>query len=314
MHLASMAELGNRPASGVLCESGVRTTHADSSRPVLAAALVAVRCPVCTGRLTMVNRELQCERGHSFDIARQGYVNLTPGGSRPAAADTAAMVGARGRFLDRGHYAPIAAALSSLGARLDPGNAEPGVVVDLAGGTGYYLAAVLAAVPGRIGVCLDLSKPALRRAASAHPRAAAIGTDVWHPFPLADRSAAIAMSAFGPRNTAETIRVLGPGGVFLMVTPTAQHLGEVIAPLGMLSVDAAKADRLAASMSGLELATAQTLSYQVALTHSDLSDLVAMGPSAYHVRPDQLAQRVQALPDPAPVTVSVTLSAYRPLA
>ncbi len=282
-----------------------------SSRPVLAAALAAMRCPVCADPLVQDGRQLRCERGHCFDIARQGYVNLAANGRLAANADTSAMVAARARFLDRGHYAPIAAALAALAVGLGCGPAGPGVVLDLAGGTGYYLAAVLEAQPERVGVCLDLSKPALRRAASAHRRAVALGADVWQPFPVADNSAAIVMSVFGPRNAAETMRVLTPGGAFLLVTPTAAHLAEVIRPLRMLSVDAAKAGRLAASMTGLDRVGAEPLGYQLALTHADLGDLVSMGPSAHHVDQEQLVRAIESQPEPLSVTVSVTLSAYQ---
>jgi 23S rRNA (guanine745-N1)-methyltransferase len=238
-------------------------------------------------------------------------VNFAVGRIRGASPDTATMVGARARFLDRDHYAPIADALGSVAAGLGQDAAGDGIVLDLAGGTGYYLTAVLRHVPGRTGVCVELSKPALRRAAAAHPRAAAIGADVWQGLPVADQSAALVLSVFGPRNPAETNRVLARGGAFVVVTPTTRHLGEVIAPLGMLTVDAAKAERLAASTSGLEEISSRTLDYQVAMTRQDLSDLVAMGPSAYHVRPAQLAERLGALAGPLTVTVSVTLSGYR---
>jgi 23S rRNA (guanine745-N1)-methyltransferase len=221
------------------------------------------------------------------------------------------MVAARARFLHRGHYAPIAAALSSLAMTQGPGPDSHAVVLDLAGGTGYYLAAVLEALPGRIGVGLDMSKPALRRAASAHPRSVALGADVWQQFPLGDGCAAIVTSVFGPRNAGETIRVLAPGGTFLVVTPTASHLAEVIGPLRMLSVDAAKPDRLAASMTGLTRVAAEPLSYSATMTHADLSDLVAMGPSAHHVDREHVARRIGLLPEPLPVTVSVVLSAYQ---
>jgi 23S rRNA (guanine745-N1)-methyltransferase len=281
------------------------------SSPALAAALAAVRCPVCEDPLAQDGRQLRCVRGHCFDIARQGYVNLAVGGRPTANADTPAMVAARERFLERGHYAPIAAALAALAARLAPGHGDRGLVLDLAGGTGYYLAAVLEALPDRVGVTVDLSKPALRRAAAAHSRALALGADVWRRVPLAGGSSAIVTSVFGPRNPGETIRLLAEDGAFLLVTPAASHLAEVIGPLGMLSIDAAKADRIAARMTGLDLVASEPISYQVPLMHADLSDLVSMGPSAHHVDPAQLARRVGSLPEPLPVTVCVNLSAYR---
>ena len=81
------------------------------------------------------------------------------------------MVVARDHFLSLGHYQPVAASVRSLAAQCDHGG--HGLVVDLAGGTGYYLAKTLDALPHRLGMCLDLSAPALRRAARAHPALAA---------------------------------------------------------------------------------------------------------------------------------------------
>jgi 23S rRNA (guanine745-N1)-methyltransferase len=170
---------------------------------------------------------------------------------------------------------------------------------------------VLAALPGRTGICLDLSRPALRRAARAHPRAIAVGSDVWQHFPLADGSAAVVLSVFGPRNMTETIRVLDPAGIFLLVTPDSQHLAELVGALGLLSVDSAKPARVAAATAGLRLLAGDTLSYRRPLDHAAIHDLVSMGPSAYHLTPAQLTDRVAALPEPMTVTVSVTIAAYR---
>ena len=77
-------------------------------------------------------------------MAKQGYVNLMPGGASPGTADTAEMVAARAEFLNAGHYAPLAETLATAAAVASGG--PPGVVLDAGAGTGYYLAAVLAAL------------------------------------------------------------------------------------------------------------------------------------------------------------------------
>ena len=70
-------------------------------------------CPICGLPILKQDRSYVCENRHSFDIARQGYVNLltvqqkhslTPG-------DTREQVLSRRSFLEEGHYAPIAQAL-----------------------------------------------------------------------------------------------------------------------------------------------------------------------------------------------------------
>jgi 23S rRNA (guanine745-N1)-methyltransferase len=278
-------------------------------RRALAAVAAYLRCPVCAGPLHLGGSQLACRRNHCFDIARHGYVNLTAGRAGPGTADTSAMVAARDRFLGGGHYQPLAAAVRSLAARHDPG--MPGLVADLAGGTGHYLAGILDALPHRHGACLDLSVPALRRAARAHPRAAALGADVWRPLPLADRSAALVVSIFGPRNAAETSRILIPGGTLLIAAPGTGHLRELQRPLGLISIDRRKPQRLAGAYRDYARSGVISVNYQLSLDPADLTALVAMGPSARHITPQALAARISALPSPFTVTVDVQIWVFQ---
>lgn len=219
------------------------------------------------------------------------------------------MVSARERFLGRGHYQPLAAAVRSLAARHDPD--RPGLVADLAGGTGYYLARVLDALPHRHGVCLDLSVPALRRAARAHRRAAALGAEVWQPLPLADRSAALVVSIFGPRNAAETGRVLTPGGALIIAVPGAGHLRELRQPLGMIGIDRHKPGRLAGTYRDYGRSGVTSVNYQLSLDHADLTALVSMGPSVRHITPQALAAGISSLPSPFTVTVELKIRVFQ---
>jgi 23S rRNA (guanine745-N1)-methyltransferase len=276
-------------------------------RRTLEAVAAHVRCPVCAGPVAVGDNQVTCGRGHSFNIARQGYVSLTSGKGGPGTGDSAAMVLARDRFLGAGHYRPVADALSALAGRcLAPrgDGGGPGLVLDLAGGTGYYLALVLDALDGRLGACVDLSAPALRRAARAHPRAAALGADAWQRLPLADGSAALVLSVFGPRNPAEIRRVLAPGGTLIVAAPGPGHLTELRRSLGLIGIDERKSARLAEAYGDYASTAVTAVRYQLRLGHADLTDLVAMGPSARHIGADELAARVAALP-PAPVAVSV---------
>ena len=279
---------------------------------MLREAVDLLRCPVCAGPLEEGEGVLRCGEGHSFDIARQGHVSLFAGAGRSAEADSAEMVEARAAFLGAGHFARLSSALAEEARVANAASAEPaGAVVDLGAGTGHHLARVLDALPERIGLALDSSAAALRRAARAHPRAAALGADAWRDLPLRDEAAALILSVFAPRNPAEMARVLAPGGALLAVTPTTRHLFELVGPLGLLSVPEDKADRLDEQLGSLfTLDERRTLEHAMFLNREEAAQLVRMGPSAWHVDEQTVAERLALLPDPLTVTASMTLSRY----
>lgn len=274
-----------------------------------------LRCPHCAGALSRSGGTLRCGAGHCFDIARQGYVSLLPAGAAKNAGDTAAMARARHDFLAAGHFAGLAAALTGMVAAELPGAAgRPGCVADLGAGTGYYLAAVLGPLPRHVGLALDRSKHALRLAVRAHRRIGAVACDAWRPLPVADGAADLVLNVFAPRDGAQLRRITAPQGRLLVVTPAADHLGELVGPLGLLRVDERKRERLAAQLGPyFDLLGEREYRGLMSLDHAAVSALAAMSPSAWHAEPDEFAVRIARLPEPVPVTLAVRLSVLRPV-
>lgn len=266
---------------------------------------------MCGAELTLGPSALRCAEGHSFDIARQGYVNLMPGDARPGTADTAEMVAARGAFLSAGHYAPLARAVADYAATwIPPGSAS---VLDAGAGTGYYLTAVLDRLgPPATGLAMDISTRALRRAAPAHPAIGAVAWDVWQPLPVREAAVSLIINVFAPRNGPEFRRVLRPDGALLVVTPGPEHLAE-LAGAGLLAVDNRKEERLAAALEGpFRRSDRQELTIPLRLSRAGAGTLIAMGPSARHTDVAVIRDRLARLPDPVPVTAAFRLSVYRP--
>ncbi len=282
----------------------------------MTSALPLLACAQCAGELVRIDgagdasvhlRVIGCSSGHRFDVARQGYVSLLRKGSRTDTGDSADMVTARLAFLGAGHYRPIAEAVADL--------AGDGPVLDLGGGTGYYLGGVLHRLgsprpaPAPIGVAVDASRFAARRAASAHPGIGSIVADAWSALPVRDAVIGTVLSVFAPRDAAEIDRVLTPAGRLVAVTPEPDHLAEIRSHIALLDVEPGKSERLAAAFEGrLSVVDRVEVRTVLHLTRPDVSNLVRMGPTARHLDPDALARTVAGLDATTSLTLAVTIS------
>ncbi len=203
---------GNRveAASSLPCP-----VHCSDVRP-------AFRCPHCRGPLTEGAGASRCESGHSFDRAKEGYVNLLPAGRirGRASGDDGAMVRARREVFDAGLYQPIIDRVATAAAE-----AAPSFLLDAGCGEGTYLAAATSAA-GVQGWGVDISKPAVRLAARRNPEHHyAVASSYQLPF--ADGSFDVVLNVFSPRDFTEMRRVLRLSGVAIVVTPGPDHLHEL---------------------------------------------------------------------------------------
>ncbi|MDL9935662.1 methyltransferase type 11 [Gordonia sp. ABSL1-1] len=271
---------------------------------------------------TLVGGVLRCPQRHSFDLARQGYVSLLHGASGTLRADTAAMIDARDRVHGAEVFAPL---INTLTDRTTPvitaaASGHP-VLVDAGAGAGHYLRAVTQAAtaadptrqPRPLGI--DLSKAGARAMLRGRPSISAVIGDVWQGLPVADHSATVVLSVFAPRNVADFARVLAADGALFVVHPRADHLGEIVSAMGMLAVGDAKSARVHDSVGEhFDIVDEYALTYRRALDARTVADLAGMGPSAFHLAADEIADTARSLVGDSTidVTVSVTLTVCRP--
>lgn len=189
--------------------------------PALADGLLACTVRDCGEPLGRLERTWRCPRGHAFDVARRGQVNLLQPQDRrsQAAGDPAEAVAARARLLDAG----VGAAL--LEAVADELASESGPIVDLGCGTGHLLGGLGPGGPARIGI--DLSAPAIDLAARRFPDVAWVVANADRRLPLVSGRISAVLSVHGRRNPAEVARVLAPGGRFLVAVPAPDDLAEL---------------------------------------------------------------------------------------
>jgi 23S rRNA (guanine745-N1)-methyltransferase len=283
---------------------------------MLPVPAVPLLCPVCRSRLGAGGgRTLLCPAGHSFDAARQGYFNFLVGKGTVFEADAADMVAARFGFLAAGHYRPLAEAVAEISAPALSGafTGSGAMVLDAGTGTGHYLRTLLDRFPAA-AVGLDISKFALRRAARMNPEAVNLVSDVWQPLPVADGAVDVVTVVFAPRNAAEFARVLKPGGRLVVVTPRPGHLAEVSGQTGMLGIEPAKEERLAASLEGhFSPLTARELDLDLSLSPADVANLALMGPAGHHLDRAALAALAAGLPPLTAVSARFRISVFEPL-
>lgn len=269
------------------------------------AAVELLICPHCGGDLRENGGSLICSKGHTQNIARQGYVSLLGRDGGTHTADSAEMIAARERFLDDGHYQPLVDAL--VDAASDAAN--EGALVDIGCGTGHYLSALLDASPERVGIGVDNSKFAARRTARRHERATAIVADIWDGIPIRDNVAGLMLNVFSPRNSEEMGRMLAPGGRLVVVTPQAGHLAELIERFGMISVDPDKEERLERSLEPLAGQIESTeIEWTLSLRPAEVQDLVEMGPSAGRMEKADMDQEIGRLEEETKVSAAVTVT------
>jgi 23S rRNA (guanine745-N1)-methyltransferase len=192
----------------------------------MARSYLACTVRGCCLPLERRERAFVCSAGHSFDIARSGYVNvLQPQDRRsPAAGDSSAVVESRAHLLDAGIGRAIIGEFAGRAARVIGHDDQ--LVVELGSGSGELLA-MLAAIRPIEGLGIDISVAAAEYASRRYPTLTWLVANADRRLPLMDRSAQLVLSFNARRNAAECARVLAPGGFLLVALPAPDDLIEL---------------------------------------------------------------------------------------
>lgn len=255
---------------------------------------VILLCPVrdCGAPLARGERAWSCLRGHSFDLAKSGYLNLlqpqdkrskTPGDSREAVA-------ARRRILAAGHDAPFLEDLRATIAAL-PLPPNP-AILDVGCGEGTHLAALAATFQAEAHG-LDLSVPAIDLAARTHPGHTWVVANADRILPYADGSFDLALSLTARRNAPELHRVLSPPGRLLVAVPSEDDLAELReAVLGEKLLRNRVAPTVAAFAPHFELESHHPVRWTIPLEAEEVRDVLA---STYRGKRESQRERVEGL-------------------
>ena len=245
-----------------------------------------LRCPLCKSGFTAAAGALVCQNGHSFDLAREGSVNLLSSRSRRPAAggDSAAQLRHRAEFLDAGHLDAVGATIA---AHVEEAADPARHILDAGSGTGHHLARIAERLPGSvIGLGLDISKDAARQSARRWVNLAFAVADLWAEWPVHDAAADLVISIFAPKNFPEAARVLRPGGWLVLAYPGAEHLIELRDRFGLLRQHEESPGRYADMATHfVGPPTVARLRGRAVLDPAMARVVILMGPNARHVDP-----------------------------
>lgn len=177
-------------------------------------------CPLCAEPLIRQEKRYCCSAGHSFDIARQGYVNLLPVQQKHSVdpGDTREQVLSRRAFLDTQTYTPILEAVIQQAQKWG----AQGEILDVGCGEGYYGAGLSKAL-GLPLTGVDISKEAVRCAAARYKGPTWLCATAAH-LPVKSESVGLLTSLFAVTMEEEFLRVLQKGGLYIQVLAAEDHL------------------------------------------------------------------------------------------
>ena len=260
-------------------------------------------CPICGNQLNDEGKRYVCAQNHSFDVARQGYVNLLTVQQKHSLnpGDTREQVLSRREFLEAGHYAPIAQMLIDTAKELG----LSGQILDVGCGEGYYSSRLADALDAPL-TGLDISKEAVRCAAAKYKGKQWLCATAAH-IPVEEGSVSLLTSLFALTLPEEFRRVLKPDGYYFQVLAAEDHL------LGLKSIIY---DRLmfkekdtVPELPGFERLRSIPIRFEFTVEGQQVQNLFSMTPHVFRIGKDgaERLRKTQRLTD----TASCVLNVYR---
>ena len=245
-------------------------------------------CPLCQQALTLTDKTYVCLNNHSFDQAKQGYVNLLPVQFKHSKApgDNKDMVIARRAFLDKQFYQPLVDKMLALYQQYALSDSP---LLDAGCGEGFYTHQHKTIQNQVYGV--DIAKETIKIAAKRYQNCHfSVGT--LSKLSFSDNYFGWLVSVYAPILENEFTRVLQKNGYLLTVTPAEKHLFEL---KELIYQQANEHDISKTPINNLTLVEEQQLTYTMNFEHSDdVLNLLAMTPFAFKAS-KELIEKIKAM-------------------
>jgi 23S rRNA (guanine745-N1)-methyltransferase len=259
---------------------------------------MSYQCPICHSALIEQPTLWRCASGHSFDIAKEGYVNLMPVQHKRSKepGDSAEMMQARRAFLDGGFYQPLSLAVEH--AFSDYLTNSAATLLDIGCGEGYYTAKLSENMqkskPQFIVYGLDIAKTAIRSAAKRYKTIKFCVASSYR-LPFINHSIDAILRIYAPCDENELQRVASAQAIIVTVTPAPNHLKQLKA---LIYSDVILHSDEQEQIAGFTLIEQRRLSYAMKLSGQQSVTLLQMTPLVWKANQSVIeTMKTQALLD-----------------
>ena len=233
-------------------------------------------CPKCKEKLIKVNNSYKCLNNHSFDISKEGYINLLL--SKTNAGDNDMLIKARHSFLTNGYYEPLVSKLQDL-----INEYKPKTLLDAGCGTGYYASKLTAYVPNIIGC--DISKDAIKLASKKNKNISFVVASN-QSIPIENNSIDLILNIFAPYFNDEFNRISNNG--YLIIVHTAEkHLWEL---KELIYTNPYLNKKETFNLQNFKLIKKEEICYKVNIPKDDLYSLFTMTPYYYKTKREDISK------------------------
>lgn len=240
-------------------------------------------CPKCKQKLKThsplikTGNSYKCEKGHCYDIAKEGYTNLLD--SKTGSGDNDILIKAREKFLSKGYYDKLKDEISSIIKSFNVTS-----LIDCGCGTGYYTESFSDTVNTCYG--LDISKEAVKLASKKHNKNKNINYFVASSkeIPLENESVDIIISIFAPYFNDEFKRILTNNGYLIIASSNEDHLYELKKVIYDNPYYNDHVSKEVIKLDSFTLIDEKKITYKINVNNEDLMNLFTMTPYYYKTK------------------------------
>lgn len=244
-----------------------------------------LQCPICSGEINVIdNNRLVCDKNHSFDLAKQGYVNML--GKQVSTMYDHELFEARKNIIQTHKiYDQVHQFISNMIQE----NIQAGLVFDAGSGEGSHLNSIFKQVNNNKlhGLGLDISKDGVLMAAKNYSSQNWIVGDLTNT-PFSNHTVDIILSFLSPANYKEFERILKGNGLLIKVIPGSHYLKEIRQALSSVLQEYENTDTVELMKEKVHVLKENRITYQVKLDIDGLKELLKMTPLAWHANEDQI--------------------------